>query len=139
MRVMGLDVGTRTIGVAVSDPVGLTAQGIEVIRRRDLVQDLSRLRELMTEYEVQCFVVGIPINMNGTYGPAAEEARRFAQLLRDEFNRPVFEEDERLTTVAAEKILLEADLSRQRRRQVIDKVAASLILQKFLAQRGNKD
>ena len=74
MRVMGLDVGTRTIGVAVSDPVGLTAQGIEVIRRRDLVQDLSRLRELMTEYEVQCFVVGIPINMNGTYGPPKKRA-----------------------------------------------------------------
>jgi putative Holliday junction resolvase len=139
MKAMGLDVGTCTIGVATSDPLGLTAQGVEVIQRKDLVQDLFRLGELMDEYEIECVVVGIPINMNGTYGPAAEEARRFADLIRKEFGKPVYEEDERLTTVAAERVLLEANLSRQRRRQVIDKVAASLILQSFLARRNNKD
>ncbi|HKM40039.1 MAG TPA: Holliday junction resolvase RuvX [bacterium] len=139
MKAMGLDVGTCTIGVATSDPLGLTAQGVEVIQRGDLVQDLFRLGELMDEYEIECVVVGIPINMNGTYGPAAEEARRFADLIRKEFGKPVYEEDERLTTVAAERVLLEANLSRQRRRQVIDKVAASLILQSFLARRNNKD
>lgn len=139
MRVMGLDVGSRTIGVAVSDALGLTAQGLEVIRRRDLAQDLSRLQELLDAYEVECLVVGIPRNMNGTYGPAADEVRRFCEILRKKLQVPVFEEDERLTTVAAERVLLEADLSRARRRQVIDKVAASLILEKFLARRANRD
>ncbi|HHT70595.1 MAG: Holliday junction resolvase RuvX [bacterium] len=139
MRVMGLDVGTRTIGVAVSDALGLTAQGVEVIQRRDLARDLSRLRELMAVYEVEGFVVGIPRNMNGTYGPAAEEARRFGEIIREQLQKPVFEEDERLTTVAAERVLLDADLSRRRRRQVVDKVAATLILENFLARRANRD
>ncbi|HHV07794.1 MAG TPA: Holliday junction resolvase RuvX [Firmicutes bacterium] len=139
MRAMGLDVGTRTIGVAVSDALGLTAQGVEVIRRHDLEQDLARLKELMDDYEVECLVVGMPRNMNGTYGPAAEEVRSFCQMLRDRLQIPVHEEDERLTTVAAERVLLEADLSRRRRRQVVDKVAASLILENFLFRRANKD
>lgn len=139
MRAMGLDVGTRTIGVAVSDALGLTAQGVEVIRRHDLEQDLARLKELMDAYEVECLVVGMPRNMNGTYGPAAEEVRSFCQMLRDRLQIPVHEEDERLTTVAAERVLLEADLSRRRRRQVVDKVAASLILENFLFRRANKD
>ena len=139
MRVMGLDVGTRTIGVAVSDALGYTAQGVEVIRRRDLAQDLARLQELMAAYEVEDLVVGVPRNMNGTYGPAAEEVRRFCQVLRERFPVPVYEEDERLTTVAAERTLLAADLSRRRRRQVIDKVAATLILETFLARQVKRD
>ena len=139
MRVMGLDVGTRTIGVAVSDALGYTAQGVEVIRRRDLLKDLARLEELMVAYQVQSLVVGIPKNMNGTYGPSAEEARRFCQVLRERFPVPVYEEDERLTTVAAEKTLLAANLSRRRRRQVIDKVAATLILETFLARQAKRD
>jgi putative Holliday junction resolvase len=120
-------------------PWGLTAQGVEVIQRRDLARDLSRLRELMAVYEVEGFVVGIPRNMNGTYGPAAEEARRFGEIIREQLQKPVFEEDERLTTVAAERVLLDADLSRRRRRQVVDKVAATLILENFLARRANRD
>ncbi|MGI6128558.1 MAG: Holliday junction resolvase RuvX [bacterium] len=139
MRVMGLDLGSHTIGVAVSDPLGYSAQGVEVIRRGDLEEDLDRLRELMAYYEVESLVVGMPRNMNGTYGPAADEARRFCKVLKERFSVPVYEEDERLTTVAAEKVLLEGDLSRRQRRRVIDKVAAALILESFLARQPKKD
>ncbi|MDK2883397.1 MAG: putative pre6S rRNA nuclease [Bacillota bacterium] len=132
MRVMGLDVGSATIGVAVSDELGYTAQGVEVIRRSNLAKDLERVEELARAYGVECMVVGIPRNMNGTYGPQAEEVRRFCQALEKKLGLPVYEEDERLTTVAAEKALLEADLSRRRRRRVIDQIAAALILQSFL-------
>ena len=125
----GVRCGTRTIGVAVSDALGLTAQGVEVIQRRDLARDLSACASYGC-LEVEGFVVGIPRNMNGTYGPAAEEARRFGEIIREQLQKPVFEEDERLTTVAAES-LIDADLSRRRRRQVVDKVAATLILETF--------
>ncbi|BCV25186.1 Holliday junction resolvase RuvX [Gelria sp. Kuro-4] len=138
MRVMGLDVGTATIGVAVSDELGYTAQGVEVIRRTGLKTDLERLGELARAYQVESVVVGIPRNMNGTYGPAAEEVRRFAQEIKKRLGLPLYEEDERLTTVAAERALLEADLSRRRRRQVVDQVAAVLILQSFLQRRRQK-
>ncbi|MDK2927168.1 MAG: putative pre6S rRNA nuclease [Bacillota bacterium] len=138
MRVMGLDVGTATIGVAVSDELGYTAQGVEVIRRTGLKTDLERLGELARAYQVESVVVGIPRNMNGTYGPAAEEVRRFAQEIKKRLGLPLYEEDERLTTVAAERVLLEADLSRRRRRQVVDQVAAVLILQSFLQRRQQK-
>ena len=138
MRVMGLDVGTATIGVAVSDELGYTAQGVEVIRRTGLKTDLERLGELARAYQVESVVVGIPRNMNGTYGPAAEEVRRFAQEIKKRLRLPLYEEDERLTTVAAERVLLEADLSRRRRRQVVDQVAAVLILQSFLQRRQQK-
>ncbi|HHV57556.1 MAG TPA: Holliday junction resolvase RuvX [Firmicutes bacterium] len=138
MRVMGLDVGTATIGVAVSDELGYTAQGVEVIRRTGLKTDLERLGELARAYQVESVVVGIPRNMNGTYGPAAEEVRRFAQEIKKRLRLPLYEEDERLTTVAAERALLEADLSRRRRRQVVDQVAAVLILQSFLQRRQQK-
>lgn len=138
MRVMGLDVGTATIGVAVSDELGYTAQGVEVIRRTGLKTDLERLGELARAYQVESVVVGIPRNMNGTYGPAAEEVRRFAREIKKRLGLPLYEEDERLTTVAAERVLLEADLSRRRRRQVVDQVAAVLILQSFLQRRQQK-
>jgi len=135
---MGLDVGTATIGVAVSDELGYTAQGVEVIRRTGLKTDLERLGELARAYQVESVVVGIPRNMNGTYGPAAEEVRRFAQEIKKRLRLPLYEEDERLTTVAAERALLEADLSRRRRRRVVDQVAAVLILQSFLQRRQQK-
>lgn len=138
MRVMGLDVGSATIGVAVSDELGYTAQGVEVIRRSGLAKDLERVEALARAYGVEYVVVGIPRNMNGTYGPAAEEVRRFCQALEKKLGLPIYEEDERLTTVAAEKALLEADLSRRRRRRVIDQIAATLILQTFLQRRREK-
>lgn len=135
---MGLDVGSATIGVAVSDELGYTAQGVEVIRRTQPAADLKRLKELAQAYGVTAVVVGIPRNMNGTYGPAAQEVRRFCGKLKDSLGLPVYEEDERLTTVAAERALLEADLSRRRRRSIIDQVAATLILESFLQRRQQK-
>jgi putative holliday junction resolvase len=137
VRIAGLDVGEKTIGVALSDPLGLTAQGLEVIRRRAAAQDLARLSEIARLHAVERWVVGLPRNMNGTYGPGAAMARSFAEQLRDHSGLPVELWDERLTTAAAERTLLEADLSRRKRRQVIDKLAAAYILQGYLdAGRG---
>lgn len=132
MRIMGLDVGDRTIGIAVSDAMGWTAQGVEVIRRTSLAKDLSRLRELITVHEVTSFVVGLPKNMNGTIGPQGEKVLEFAERLKQTFALPVVLWDERLTTVAAQKTLIAADVSRAKRKQVVDKMAAALILQGYL-------
>ncbi|CEP67288.1 Resolvase, holliday junction-type, YqgF-like [Moorella glycerini] len=136
MRIMGLDVGSKTIGVAVSDPLGWTAQGVTTIRRKSKAADVDALKQLVARYGVEEVVVGLPRNMNGTFGPRAEEARAFAARLEAELGLPVHLYDERLTTVAADKILLEADLSRRRRRAVVDQVAASIILQGYLDRRG---
>lgn len=141
MRIAGLDVGDRTIGVAVSDPLGWTAQGVGVIRRRTLEQDLQALCALFREHGVERMVVGLPRNMNGTYGPRAQAARSFAQALARASGLPVDLWDERLTTALAERTLLEADTSRARRKQVVDKLAAQIILQGYLdfhARRGGE-
>lgn len=132
VRWLGLDVGDKTIGVAVSDPLNITAQGVEVIRRRNDDADFARLGELARQYEVSEIVVGLPRNMNGTYGPRSELVRAFAAAATERLGLPVREWDERLTTVAAQRSLLEADVSRAGRRQVVDMVAAALILQNFL-------
>lgn len=132
MRILGLDVGERTIGVAVSDGLGLTAQGVTVIRRRDLQADLEELGRLVQEYSVGKIVVGVPRRTDGSYGPEAEKVRAFARKLEGEFNLPVEYWDERFSTAAAERILLEGDVSRAKRKQVIDKVAAAVILQAYL-------
>ncbi len=132
MRIMGLDVGDKTIGVAISDEFGWTAQGIEVIRRHKLNQDLERLQELINQYQIEELVVGLPKNMNGSIGPRAELAIEFANLIKEQFKLPVHLEDERLTTVSAERTLIEADVSRKKRKKVIDKMAAILILQGYL-------
>jgi len=130
---MGIDLGDKTIGVAVSDPLGWTAQPVEVIRRVQWEDDLKCLRRLAADYEVQEVVVGYPRNMDGSLGPRARSAAAFAQCLASELNLPVSLWDERLTTVAAERTLLEADMSRAKRRRVIDKMAAALMLQNYLA------
>lgn len=132
MRIMGLDLGERTIGVAVSDELGWTAQGIETIRRQSFEKDCERLQQLIEQYGVGEIVVGFPKNMNGSVGPRGEISQRFAEKLRERFSLPVHLWDERLTTMAAEKMLISADVSRQKRKQVIDKMAATLILQGFL-------
>ena len=132
MRIMGLDVGDKTIGVAISDEFGWTAQGIDVIRRQKLTQDLNRLQELINQYQIKELVVGLPKNMNGSIGPRAELAIEFANLIKAQFELPVHLEDERLTTVSAERTLIEADVSRKKRKKVIDKMAAILILQGYL-------
>ena len=133
MRIMGLDVGEKTIGIALSDPLGWTAQGLETIRRKDNIDEyLSRLKKIIRDYEVERVVVGLPKNMNGTLGPSAERAKDFAELIFKETGIPVDMWDERLSTMAAERTLLEGDVSRAKRKQVIDKMAAAIILQNYL-------
>lgn len=136
MRYLGLDVGTATIGVAVSDPLGITAQGLCTIRRETRKKDLAALRELVVEYQAEGFVLGLPLNLNGTRGEAVERAEAFGRRLTAEFGLPVYFQDERLTTVAAHRALLEADTSRSRRRDVVDKLAAVLILAAWLDERN---
>jgi len=132
MRILGLDYGEKTIGVAVSDELGWTAQGLEVIRRKSKADDLHRLLEIIAEYSVTEIVVGLPKNMNATLGERAEKSISWADNLRKETKRPVHLWDERLTTVSAERTLLEANVSRKKRKQVIDKLAAVFILQNYL-------
>ncbi|MBM7701423.1 Holliday junction resolvase RuvX [Metabacillus iocasae] len=134
MRVLGLDVGTKTIGVAVSDEMGWTAQGIETIKmpENQMKQSLPRLKELIDEYSVEKIVVGLPKNMNGTIGPRGEACLQFAELLKKGFNIETIMWDERLSTMAAERVLLSADVSRKKRKKVIDKMAAVMILQGYL-------
>lgn len=139
MRLMGLDVGSRTVGVAISDPLGWTAQGLEIIRINEDKQvfGLDRVRELVDQYEVTGFVVGLPKNMNNSLGPRAEKSQEYGKMLTDTFGLPVDFIDERLTTVEASRMLVEeADASRKRQKQVIDKLAAQMILQNYLDGKG---
>ncbi|MDR9853234.1 Holliday junction resolvase RuvX [Paenibacillus sp. VCA1] len=132
MRIMGLDYGDRKIGVAVSDLLGWTAQGLEVVERRRDGSELERIASLVRDYEVEEIVVGLPKNMNGSIGPRGEICIDFADKLKEMLKLPVHLWDERLTTVSAERTLIEADVSRKKRKQVVDKMAASLILQNYL-------
>lgn len=137
MRIMGLDFGERTIGVAVSDALQWTAQGIKTIRRSP--REMDELDDLIKTYEVSEIVLGLPKNMNGTLGPRSELTAEFAEQLKETFNLPVRMWDERLSTVAAERSLLEGDVSRAKRKKVIDKMAAVFILQGYLdRQRQSK-
>ena len=133
MRAIALDIGDKTIGVAASDLLGLTAQGVETIRRTSTKEDLRRLGELVAQFEATTFVIGLPKNMDGTEGTRCEFVRKFSAKLCAAFPevKQVFW-DERLSTVAAEKNLIAADVSRRKRKQVIDKMAAVYILQGWL-------
>ena len=133
MRVLSLDVGDRTIGIAASDALGLTAQGVETIRRKSLQQDLGRLAELMLTYETKKLIVGLPKNMDGTQGERCEIVRDFADKVQQAIpETEIVFWDERLSTVAASRSLIEADVSRRKRKKVIDKMAAVFILQGWL-------
>ncbi|HWI50344.1 MAG TPA: Holliday junction resolvase RuvX [Rummeliibacillus sp.] len=134
MRIMGLDVGSKTVGVAVSDALGWTAQGIETVKIDEENEEfgIERIRELVQQYGVTEFVVGFPKNMNNTIGPRGEASKAYGKLLEDTFSMPVTLWDERLTTMAAERLLIEADVRRKNRKKVIDKMAAVMILQGFL-------
>ncbi len=132
MRILGLDVGSKRIGIALSDELGLTAQGIETLICRTPEKDVERILELSAEYGVQEIVVGMPYNMSGTEGPQVHRVRAFIEQIHRRANIPVREWDERLSTAAAERTLLEADMSRSKRRKVIDKLAAIIILQGYL-------
>src|SRR5690606_40247334 len=126
VRILGLDYGDKTIGVAVSDEFGWTAQGLETIRRRKPEDDLNRLEQIIQQYSVTEIVLGLPKNMNGTIGPRGEICKDFAVTLQQRFELAVHLWDERLTTVSAGRTLIEADVSRKKRKQVIDKMAAVL-------------
>lgn len=132
MRIIGLDVGDRTIGIAISDPLGLTAQGITTIRRKSLEKDISAILDICKEYSVESFVIGLPKNMNGTVGPQGEKVLEFCEELKKNISIPITMWDERLTTVAAEKAMLQADMSRSKRKKIVDKIAATYILQGYL-------
>lgn len=130
MRIMSLDFGERTIGVAVSDALQITAQGIKTIRRSK--EELLELKQIIQEYEVDQIVLGYPKNMNGTLGPRAQMTEEFSEILKGEFQLPVILWDERLSTVGAQRSLIQADVSREKRKKVIDKMAAVFILQGYL-------
>lgn len=132
MRIMALDVGSKRIGVALSDPLKITAQGLQTFQRTTLEEDIKGLWKLIDEHEVSQLVVGLPKNMDGSIGFKAEEVQQFIADLTAERSMDVVWIDERLTTVSAERVLLEADVSRAKRKKVIDKMAAVVILQSYL-------
>lgn len=135
MRIMGLDFGSKTVGVAVSDPLFLTAQGIEIIRRKSpnkLRQTLARIDELCVEYEVEKIVLGFPKNMNNTIGERCEKTLEFKELLEKRTGLEVILWDERLTTVEADRTMMEAGIRREDRKQYVDQLAAVFILQGYL-------
>jgi len=136
MRIAALDVGEVRIGVAVSDELGITAQGVGVVRRVGGRRDLEAIADVLRPYAPDRLVVGLPLSMSGAEGPQAARVRAFANNVATHPGLPLEFWDERLTTVAAERTLLEADVSRRRRREVIDKVAATLILQGYLARKS---
>ncbi len=134
MRTIGLDVGTRTIGIAISDELGITAQGLKTLRRKSGEEDLREIAEIVRQFEVEKIVFGLPKNMDGTLGKQAEFTLKWMKIVMYKLQIPVVAYDERLSTVGASKVLLEADLSRRKRKKVIDKLAAVLILQGYLDQ-----
>jgi putative Holliday junction resolvase len=132
MRAMGFDVGTKTVGIAVADELGFSAQPITTLRRTNIKADLAETARLVNEYRVTHLIVGLALNMNGSEGPRAEHCRKFGDAIASMTALPVLYWDERLTSVAAEKALIEADVSRAKRKQVVDQVAAVFILQGWL-------
>lgn len=139
MRIMGLDFGSKTVGVAICDPLGLTAQGIETITRKQenkLRQTLARIEKLIDEYEVEKIVLGFPKHMNNDVGERAEKTLEFKEMLERRTSLPVVLWDERLTTVSAERVLMESNVRREDRKQYIDKIAAVFILQGYLDSIG---
>ena len=136
-RIMGLDIGDKTIGVAVSDLMGLTAQGVKTIRRVGKKKDIEELKAIIKERQVNKIVSGLHKNMNGTLGPQGEKVLKFCELIKEETGLEIEFWDERLSTVAAERSLIEADVSRQKRKKVIDMLAAVIILQGYLDLKGN--
>ena len=138
MRIMGLDYGDKTIGVAMSDEMGWTGQNLEVIKRSSKVKDMARLREIVNEYGVDEIVVGLPKNMDSSIGPRARLCISFAEALKRELNIRVQMYDERLSTLIAQRTLLEADVSRKKRKRAVDKMAAAVILQDYLDSRKRR-
>ena len=139
MRIMGLDFGSKTVGVAVSDPLYITAQGVEIIRREQenkLRKTLARIEELVKEYEVEEIVLGLPKNMNNSIGERGEKSIEFKEMLERRTGLNVVMWDERLTTVSADKTMMEAGIRRENRKKYVDQIAAAFILQGYLDLRN---
>ena len=139
MRILGLDVGTKTIGVAISDPLGWTAQGLETIQRKGMAKDIEALLAIIRAKEVEKIVIGLPLHMQGGESVSAMRARELGQRLGEESGLEIIYQDERLSTVSAQRVLLEGDVSRAGRKAVIDKVAAGFILESYLDGLANKN
>lgn len=137
MRVMALDVGDRNIGVAISDETGLVARGIAVIKRKSIEKDLQDIKNFIKENHVEKIVIGLPKNMNGTVGFQGSKVLNLVEKLKEVTSLPVITWDERLTTVMAERVLIQADMSRKKRKSIIDKMAAAIILQNYLDSQNN--
>ena len=140
MRILGLDYGSKTVGVAVSDPLGFTAQGVEIIRRKSenkMRQTLARIEELIAQYQVEEIVLGLPKNMNNTLGDRAEKSLEFKEMLERRCGLPVIMWDERLTTVEANRTLMESGVRRENRSKYVDMIAAVFILQGYLDAKAN--
>lgn len=135
MRILGLDYGTKTVGVAISDPLLITAQGLEIIRRdseNKIRKTYARIEEIIKEYEVEKIVLGLPKNMNGTEGDRVEKTKEFKEALERRTGIEVVMWDERLTTVSADKIMMESNIRREHRKEYVDEIAAMIILQNYL-------
>ncbi len=142
MRIMGLDFGSKTVGVAISDALLVTAQGIEIIRRKQenkLRQTLARIEELIEEYAVEEIVLGLPKNMDGSEGERVEKTREFKEMLERRTGLPISLWDERLTTVAADKAMMEAGIRRENRKEYVDEIAAVFILQGYMDHKKNRE
>ena len=142
MRILGLDYGSKTVGVAVSDPLGFTAQGVEIIRRKSenkMRQTLARIEELIAQYQVEKIVLGLPKNMNNTLGDRAEKSLELKETLERRTGLPVVMWDERPTTVSANRVLMETGVRRENRKEHVDEIAAVFILQGYLDYLANKN
>ncbi|HQA60630.1 MAG: Holliday junction resolvase RuvX [Tepidanaerobacteraceae bacterium] len=139
MRILGLDIGEKRIGVAISDELYFSANGLDVIERKNNGEDINKIAEIVSRYNVVKIVVGLPKNMDGSVGPSGEEVKKYVNKLQNALEVEVDFWDERLSTVAAEKTLIEADISRKKRKKVIDKMAAVFILQNYLDFKSKVD
>lgn len=137
MRILGLDLGQKTIGVAISDPLGFTAQGITTIHRKSKATDIEELKKICKEYGVEKIVIGLPKNMDNSIGFAGEKILEFSEIIKEQVLDNIEMWDERLTTVAAHRAMLEADMSRAKRKKIVDKIAATYILQGYLDRLSN--
>lgn len=138
MRILGIDLGEKRIGISMSDELGITAQGLPNLIAVNDDEDIKNIKKIVDEYRVEEIVLGLPKNMNGTLGPQAKKAMSFAEKLKKYCQLPVFLEDERLSTVKAERLLIRANKRRKKRKKVIDKISAIIILQSFLDRRMMK-
>ncbi|MGO3017911.1 MAG: Holliday junction resolvase RuvX [Anaerococcus sp.] len=136
-RIMGLDVGDKTIGVALSDPLFISAQPMETIKRTKTNKDIERIIEIIDQYEVSTIVVGLPKNMNNTIGPQSMKVMSFVDLMKKKIDKEIIYQDERMTTLQSERVLIDMKVRRENRKKYIDKIAAAFILQTYLDRRSN--